>query len=634
MKKSFIPISLMALAIGLSACSSEELTPPNGGGNSPFANGGYIKMAINLPTNSSPRAANDDFNNGKLEEYDVKDAMLILFQGGDNEDGATFHSAYNLAVNMATEGTNPSNITSTTKIIKQVNEDVKGETLYGYIVLNNNGLIKMTDATHLSVNGKNMNAGEAESTTNINTFKNFRESVVEEGADKFKTAGFFMSNAPLSNKKGGEGSKPTGAIITSLVNVSEMVYQSKAEAEKGKAAEVFVERALAKVTMQPKANGTLAGGDVNIVGSTNKNYKVLGWKLDITNKKSYLGRNYDPAWNELITQKIATAGESYTPNYRFIGSKPLRTSGGGSDLYRTYWGQDPNYENEYYMEGGVNKLGDHFNYLDNTAAIDGNFGADAPQYCMENTFDVSNMKTAQITRAIVKVQLNDGNTFYTFNDDNSTLYDDANKTSRIKAAIVNNIEVINKLKADRFSGTLSQDMITLSLSEREAKTGKILLNGFTINDGASFDQTYTLTDIFPSASTATDNLNDKLGLGNIYEYKDGIAYYPIRIKHFGDELTPWNNGEATINPGTPGSSTTNNPYGSQPASDNNYLGRFGVLRNNWYDISINSIKNVGTAEVPSIDINKDNNYGDEVNNYISVRINILSWAMRKQSEDL
>lgn len=125
-------------------------------------------------------------------------------------------------------------------------------------------------------------------------------------------------------------------------------------------------------------------------------------------------------------------------------------------------------------------------------------------------------------------------------------------------------------------------------------------------------------------STYSKPLNDKLSLGSIMKYKDGIAYYPINIKHFGDDLTPWVKDATTMN---------DNPYGS-PVDNNKYLGRFGVLRNNWYNITVNSIKNVGSAVVPEIDVDKDNSYGDKPENYISVRINVLSWAKRNQSENL
>ena len=53
--------------------------------------------------------------------------------------------------------------------------------------------------------------------------------------------------------------------------------------------------------------------------------------------------------------------------------------------------------------------------------------------------------------------------------------------------------------------------------------------------------------------------------------------------------------------------------------ESRYLGRYGVVRNNWYDLSVSDIKGVGTPVIPSTDNTPD----DELYNYISVRINIL-----------
>ena len=61
-----------------------------------------------------------------------------------------------------------------------------------------------------------------------------------------------------------------------------------------------------------------------------------------------------------------------------------------------------------------------------------------------------------------------------------------------------------------------------------------------------------------------------------------------------------------------------------------FLGRYGVLRNNWYDLGINSISGVGSPVVPDAPGTPD----DELESFISVRINVLSWAKRTQREDL
>lgn len=114
-------------------------------------------------------------------------------------------------------------------------------------------------------------------------------------------------------------------------------------------------------------------------------------------------------------------------------------------------------------------------------------------------------------------------------------------------------------------------------------------------------------------------LNNKLGLDEtngvgIKTYENGESYYIARIKHFGDDLTPWKEG--------------NDTYGE---NNLNWLGRYGVLRNNWYDLTINKISGPGYPDVPEV---KPNTPDDEDTKYINVSVKILDWAKRSQSVDL
>ena len=112
-----------------------------------------------------------------------------------------------------------------------------------------------------------------------------------------------------------------------------------------------------------------------------------------------------------------------------------------------------------------------------------------------------------------------------------------------------------------------------------------------------------------------NTINEKLGLkeeegkitSGIATYLHGEAYYIARVKHF-NELTPWNPGEAYD-------------------SNEKYLGRYGVLRNNWYDLSVNSISGLGYPEVPEV---KPTVPDDENDQYINVEVKILDWAKRSQ----
>lgn len=632
MKKNFFPMALMAIAMGLNACSSDDPVVNAGGGKAPFADGGYVKMAINMPSAPSSRAANDEYGDGLVSEYKVNDATLLLFKG-TTEDDAIFHSAYNLGdLHMANDGS--TQVTTTTRIVKTVDKTVPGENLYGYVVLNNNGVLVLgSSATDLTVNGKTMltadNGAAFDEEHEIKNFAGFRKAVIT-GKD-LRTSGFFMGNAPLLDKAGGDAAPAADAKLHTLVNLSNQVYKSKAEAENAKAAEVFVERAVAKVTLDHK-EGTLTGGDITVSGSSlpmtnvgtttnpdNKvGYSIDGWVLDVTNKKSFLGRDYSTSWNAYVTEKTPAPANKY----RFVGPSALRN---GVDLYRTYWGTDPNYDSfdvDKYAENFVcckTKKGDEA-VVGADPTFESKYGADNPQYCFENTFDVDNMQTRQMTRAIVKVKFFGGKTFYTFNDDKTSLYDKNEMSNRVKGVILNNVDVINTLKTTYPGGTVKASDVNLVFEEPNATDKKVILSSVIVNRPTDADPA-TTPDTKTIALTAT-NFNTQFGIGDIVAYVNGIAYYPITIKHFGDDLTPWSNKTAT----------NANPYGTTHQAEN-FLGRYGVLRNNWYNITISSIKNVGSAVVPEIKLD-DPTTGDKTENYISVRINVLSWAKRTQNEEL
>lgn len=630
MKKKFFPMALMAIAMGLNACSSDDPVVNAGGGKAPFADGGYVKMAINMPSAPSSRVANDEYGDGLVSEYKVNNATLLLFKG-TTEDDAIFHSAYDLGnLHMANDGS--TQVTTTTRIVKTVGETVPGENLYGYVVLNhNNVLVLGSNATDLTVNGKKMltadNGTAFDAATEIKNFAGFRNAVITD--KNLRDGGFFMGNAPLLDKAGGPNAPEADAKLHTLVNLSNQVYKSKAEAENAKAAEVFVERAVAKVTLDQKT-GTLTGGDITVSGSSlpmtpvgpegakvdKVGYTIDGWVLDVTNKKSFLGRDYSTTWNAYATEKTPAP----VNKYRFVGSSALRD---GVSRFRTYWGTDPNYDSfdvNKYAENFVcckTKKGEEA-VVGADPTFESKYGEDNPQYCFENTFDVDNMQTRQMTRAIVRVKFFGGNTFYTFNDDKTSLYDKNEMSNRVKGVILNNVDVINTLKTTYPGGTVTANDVVLDFEEPNATDKKVVLKSVKVKrpTGAA-SSTPAETTI---SLTATPNT--QFGIGDIVAYVNGIAYYPITIKHFGDDLTPWSNKTAT----------NANPYGTTKQAEN-FLGRYGVLRNNWYNITVNSIKNVGSAVVPEIKID-DETTGDKTEQYISVRINVLSWAKRNQSEDL
>ena len=609
MKKQFGLPLMLASALAFSACSSDDVAENGPKDIAALTNGGYVKMNIKLPSRSaSDFKANDDFYDGSAKEYAVNDVTLILFQG-DDEANARFHSAYTLTTGFDPDATTTNQVTSTKQLVKSVKGDVVGDNLYALVVLNKNDVIKPQADHTLQVNGQDF----------FGNFEQLQKTVVDNnGVAAFTGNGFFMTNAPLATAKGGT-SDPSAAEIKTLVKINQNIYSTETEAKNKPAADIYVERGVAKVTMQTVATGELKD-EVYKGGMNTVSYKVDAWGLDITNNKSYFARVPQTSWNGYTSQHLGTG----VVDYRFIGSKEIASTGSATpgtpapavNWYRTYWGQDPNYTSV----GATSDFKRLINNPTSSATVDydklyESFGNDAPLYCLENTFDVDNMKQDRSTRVVVRAQLSTagitaGQDFYTVNGGKSTLYSKANLDKMVQKAIYDHADV--QYFINTHTGTFSSDKIDLTYSARVDATGEQKIEDFDVTIGG-----VAMTSA--EKATALTDVNNQIK--HITCYEKGYAYYPIIIKHFGDQ-TPWGLDKDNSITGT-------NIYPTANRVDN-YLGRYGVLRNNWYDLEVTGIRTIGSAVIPS----RNDKYDDELNQYISVKINVLSWAKRTQKEEL
>nr|WP_296086360.1 Mfa1 family fimbria major subunit [uncultured Prevotella sp.] len=593
MKKSLL-FSVVLAGLMLGSCSSSD--DLNGGNTSANQEGnGYVSLSLNLPTRSGSmsRAENDNFNDGLANEYAVKNGTLILFEGAD-EANATFAGAYtlkNLSMNLV--GTSTDNITTTTKITQKINNGLSNGTnnFYAIVVLNNNGTLAVDDKNAtLKVNGEDF-----PSTKKISDLQNLE---LTKNASDFNTTGFLMMNAPLASAAGGAHDPSSATISVASKIDKDHIYATEALAKANSSASIYVERALAKVDVTAsKATGNL--DDAPAVS-----YSVKGWVLDNTNKKTYYLRNTSNSSDWL---SLKTTSSTPTKPYRFIGDNPMESD---VQLYRTYWAKDPNYDVK------PSTLSDHFNTIGNTAPTSSSLkNLGEHDYCLENTFSVPQQNQDVTTRVIIAAQLkDDGKTFYVVNDNESQLLDEVNMKKAVKSAFLNNTDVqawINTgLKAGEKIDENDLDVTVASTAGNNAPTVSVIATGNNkYTSGAAPDVNADITNIMKAIKVAT--------------YENGISYYPVRIKHFGDELTPWKSTE------TPKPTVSDGAYPLTKQAEN-YLGRYGVLRNNWYTIDVTGIKKLGSPVVPEVIGDPD----DELAAYISVKINVLSWAKRTQGATL
>lgn len=575
---------LAVIAAMTASCSSNEdlgTAGPSTGNNETGV--GYATFTINLPSTNGTRA--DDpttYDQGTAKEYDVNDVTLLIFKKAGTSEGAyTFVEKADLG-NMApwkAEGSN--GITASATITAKLNNVAltnEGSTsdYYALAILNNNA-----DAT---------GAGKVKLPTTGATYSTWNDAsnaVVAKFTDN--TNGYYMANAPVF-VKGGEP--------TTLVNINR-VYATKQKAETNAATTIHVERGLAKVSIHSNTfPSTITPSGTKYTGDK---VDITAWKLDVTNKSTFpihktagLTTNFATIWSNTS----ATTGASLT---RFV-------AGDNPSFKRVHWGIDPNYSDDLPTFADCKGK---FNILDPKATIDG--AANEPQYCLENTFDIEHMKQGQTTRVVFKAKYTPKDlpagekTFYKIG--NSTdLWSEANLIKQIKAKAVEVLGAssVITVELDAAANDIKNNAGTKLLKEDNVKNGGTAVSPADI---AKINEKLGLK------AAGTDPIVDPIV--GIATYKDGESYYIARIKHFG-ALTPWNEGDDTYG--------TNND-----ANNTKYLGRYGVLRNNWYELTIGSVSGPGTPDVPTI---KPDVPDDESFRYISVSVKILSWAKRPSTVDL
>ena len=613
MKKIYLPLAL-ATTLALGACSSDNVV--DNGGSSPIdlSKGGFVKMSLNLPTdnNRGSRATLDD---GLDNEYGIKNAYLVLFEGGDDENAATIKGAYALSnSDFEAVGDDPNHVTLTKRIaFANDTKPQPGNKLYALVVLNNNGLFTVDATSHELTFASNVTPGEYTTTKNFVNFSKAIASTSTDGKTPFAADvtnnGIFMTNAPLCTKPGGATEPGADAKIKTLADVTNNIYTTEAEAKSKPAAEIYVERAVAKVTVQQGTEGTLEANKDKAASKIS--YTLNSWAIDNTNKKSYIVRQYDKSWNSINSNKVTAADAS---KFRFVWSSPVNPNATETNkLYRTAFAQDPEYATTTADATNYNQMASN-----TSMTLKAAFGNDHPQYCNENTFQVTAQNQDQTTRVVLGVKMSAPGTttydadLYTVNDNKEVVYTEATLAERLKNILLNEPTV--KTWADAHTN------VSLDITFNEDAAGKTTIKNATLKGktapGAA-DETF--------AGTFTTNFNK--ALPNIVRYKGGVAYYAVRIKHFGDTDTPWNKEGQGV---TAGGNSLIYPNPSAGASDGWFLGRYGVVRNNWYDISVNKIQTLGDATTPALSSDPD----DVLENYISVSINVLSWSKHTQGADL
>ena len=591
--KHFFRLAVLA-AMTASCSSNNELVNGGNGSGENESGTSYASITIDLPTTSGTRAANDKFDGGTASEYTVNDATLLIFKkAGTSENEFEYVETASLG-NLEPwkkDNTDDNGITTEATITAKLEKATVGTNgdYYALVILNNkdkNDDEKVTLPTGTTTYGAWNVAASATAAKLVDN-----------------TKGFYMANAPEF--------KAADQEPTTLVPIKG-IYRTKEEAHSQPGTTVHVERGLAKVTVgkgtgKDYFTGTKASGSKY----SNDVVKITNWALDVTNKSSFpvhvtaglkdgVTSAGIPAYANIWENAVATPG-TIAATSRFVSQ--LSATGA---FKRVYWGIDPNYSMDL---SDVAKCKEQFT-IAKADGTDANWTESSkPLYCLENTFDIKNMLQGQTTRVLLKATYTP-NALASETETDKTFFMIGN-SSDIWTTTTLKAQIASKAK-DALSLTTAPTVV-LKGDLLTAGTHVLTVSNVSIKEGEG----ETATEKVDADLVA--KLNTKLGLDEtngvgIKTYKNGESYYIARIKHFGDDLTPWNAG--------------NDTYGE---NNLNWLGRYGVLRNNWYDLTIEKISGPGYPDVPEV---KPETPDDEDTKYINVSVKILDWAKRSQSWDL
>lgn len=594
----------MMLAAGMFAACSDALEDSgmdNGGGNTPATGEGYVKVAINMPTTSGTSTKSVTLEDGTSDEYAVKNGILVFFKTtattgtGTPEKTAQFVKAYNVSFTPSGDGGNDE-VTTRHTVIGEAPMAGDGEKIYALAILNKNSVFSVNEST-----GALQQGGEDVFGENNNTLDALQKSI-STTASACIADGFLMLNAPLAKT-----STPSG--WTDLSNVQTLVpvtvYQTQTEAENSTdPASIYVERVVAKVTLtgfeydsdNKEYTAEVAKKGVNSP-FTGDEVKMEGWTLSVTNKTTKAVRDVNdiPTW----------LGSTYGTVARFLSTTKIDSK----ELYRIYWGKDCNYASGDTYTDAFDILSNTnegtWIWNNNTSDNTDDPNKDYAMYCLENTMDYGQQLQDQTTTLVLKTTYyaDPSNTtegaqdFFMYGTREET-YTESQFLEAVKTALSLDQAITISVAADATGGTYTY-IPAGSASDEQYAGKKDVATLFTLAGGSL-------------ATLTTAQVQTLINsLGEIRYYKEGATYYNVvMIRHFDDTEADWD--------------------AASGAYTGAHLGRYGVLRNNWYEIKVNSISGPGDPDIEDPEPEPD----DDTEGYIRAEINVLSWAKRQQGVDL
>ncbi len=431
------------------------------------------------------------------------------------------------------------------------------------------------------------------------------EKLQAEIVEDYKTGNYFMMTN--STYQGTETQVEQKGWFATTINAENFLAEKPDPGEtltQENAVKIYVERVAVKVEVAVTnlTNNKVSLGTFDIDGKAKEiTLEVKGWGINALNKTSYVEKNV-PVWTYDLKGSVANT------------SWPAANSWSDAANFRSYWAKSPNYGKtgsypaDYAETAPENTIGNQtLTYVswNNLAKSLGSY-----DYCLENTNTDAILKTgnfkAKVTHVLLKGQIEfdganndliryDGRLFtrqkfmervlgqMNIEAYKVTTSSDATNYAQIS---VDDIEIVNT-----YDGTVD---VALTAAAKEAIWS------------SSKDETVSL-----EASAISGKL-DELAIEADY-YKAGMMYYCIPIEHLRGGKVSYVNEEKNL---------------AVTVAEADY----GVVRNHYYKLTVNDIKNLGTAVydpdeaiVPNMEI---------PTYFVGASINILSWKVVNQDVEL
>ena len=585
-----------SVAALLAGCAKEDDSPQEGtGGTTTVPAGTTGTMNVSLKYAIETRA-DQEYDDGEDSESRAQDLTIYFFDDDKNYLGSSYVSDLSQE-----DDSKDDNVTSTitvdvpTNIVQTLYESSDKEaTMYVVAVLN-----KGTFTPQIT-------AGE-----NYNVFNAACQIAL---ADAAKTDNFMMTSS--NYLKDISGTQQTEMALTPITNKN-VGLKSDDQTTSPDPVTIAVERVVAKVTVQ----------DTETRPTDGATWTILGWGLNVTNKTFYPVKNFG---GDQFLDLLASKYNTWQPN---TSNKPWNNP---TDM-RSHWAVDPNYAAGQATITDMPNDFNEFSFSDPSSAE-----VKGALYCFENTTVETMQQRNATTSAVIVAQFypkdfkeaDKAGSWIKWND---AAYSKENDYATFVEKVVEDVDGDNQVitkyyKLDtngtttgndgkKYSPLSEEDFICTYTTEGKEKIifGKknttigykdaelqVALKDseiklYAITDDQASEVTSAPVEINKAIAKAlTDNPPTV--------YYEGYCYYVVPIRHFAKgEVADYTGGE----------------YQS------NHLGRYGIVRNNYYQITINDITQPGEPITdPTVDPSTDKD--DETNYWINVSIKVLSWKVRTQ----